>query len=249
MTRIRAFAMHIGASAALAGVLSLLAILVWYPSPLFALAKGRDIFFLLTGCDVVLGPVLTLVVFNVRKPRAELIRDLAVIVVVQIIAMVYGIATLLQARPAYIVYNAGQFNVSLANEIVDPPADGKAGTTHFLPWRGPKLVGVKLPQDPQERNRILLSAVGGQGDIFQMPQYFVNYDEVRPEVIAKAKTEQEISDQLHWDVAKVRPLMAQFSNLGANAGLLPLVVRHSLALAVVDRRNGDFLGILAAPSG
>jgi len=43
-----------------------------------------DVFLLMLGVDVVLGPLVTLVVFNTRKPRAELVRDLAVVVLVQL---------------------------------------------------------------------------------------------------------------------------------------------------------------------
>lgn len=44
-----------------------------------------DLFVLMLGVDVgvVLGPLVTMVVFNTRKPRAELVRDLALVVLVQ----------------------------------------------------------------------------------------------------------------------------------------------------------------------
>jgi hypothetical protein len=245
--RLRAAAIHLGISASVAVVLVLLVTTVWYPSPLFELAKGRDIFLILISCDITLGPVMTLIIFNVRKPRAELVRDLAIIATVQLAAMIYGVSTLLQARPAYIVYNAGQFNVPLANEMVDGNDGAKADETAPAPWFGPKLVGAKLPTDVEENNRLLFSAVSGRGDVFQMPRYFVPYDDVKTEVIARMRTAVQIAKELHVERSAVESATAAYAKKGTSFGLLPLRVRTTIALAVVDRKTGDLLGIEPLP--
>jgi hypothetical protein len=249
--RLRAAAIHLAISASLAVALVLLITTVWYPSPLFELAKGRDIFLILISCDITLGPVMTLIIFNLRKPRAELVRDLAIIATVQLAAMIYGVSTLLQGRPAYIVYNSGQFNVPLANEIVDGKADAKAGATADetapAPWFGPKLVGAKLPSDVEENNRLLFSAVSGRGDVFQMPRYFVPYDDVKTEVIAHMRTAVQIAKELHVERSAVESATASYAKKGTSFGLLPLRVRTTIALAVVDRKSGDLLGIEPLP--
>ena len=45
---------------------------LWYPFPYRDLSGGRELFFLVVAVDVVCGPLLTLVLFNPAKPRAEL---------------------------------------------------------------------------------------------------------------------------------------------------------------------------------
>ena len=40
---------------------------LWFPGIYRTVAGGRDLFLLVTGVDVVLGPLLTFAVFNVRK--------------------------------------------------------------------------------------------------------------------------------------------------------------------------------------
>ncbi len=245
--RLRAAAIHLAISATVAIVLVLLVTTVWYPSPLFELAKGREIFLILISCDITLGPVMTLIIFNMRKPRAELVRDLAIIATVQLAAMIYGVSTLLQARPAYIVYNAGQFNVPLANEMVDGKDDATAAEAASAPWFGPKLVGAKLPSDVEENNRLLFSSVSGRGDVFQMPRYFVPYDDVKTEVIARMRTAVQIAKELHVERSAVESATASYAKKGASFGLLPLRVRTTIALAVVDRKTGDLLGIEPLP--
>ena len=71
MPRFRAAGVHLAGSASIAVILVFLITKVWYPSNFFELAKGRDIFVLLMCCDITLGPALTMVIFNIRKPRRE----------------------------------------------------------------------------------------------------------------------------------------------------------------------------------
>jgi len=281
MARLRACGIHLAISAGLALILVLLVSRVWYPYPLFELAKGRDIFILLICCDIVIGPTLTLVVFNARKPRSELVRDLAIIGALQLAAMSYGMWTLLQARPAYIVYNGGQFNVPLAGELVDDtpetlsgamgaggvdptapksnPGDTKApGDGHPesqakpdatprkappAPWFGPELVGTRRITDVHEHNRLLFSAVQGQGDVFQMPKYFVPYGEVKDDVIAHTRTVTELSRYLRYPQSEIEDAVTAYGKPGLNFGLLPVVIRSKVAVAVVDKKTGALLGI------
>jgi hypothetical protein len=244
--RLKAAGIHLGASATMALVLVLLVTNVWYPTPLFKLANGRDIFLLLIACDVTLGPVMTLIIFNIRKPRAELIRDVIVIAAVQIAAMIYGVSTLLQVRPAYIVYNSGQFNVPLANELLDEDFKALAGSS-VAPWFGPKLVGSRIPTDGKERDRILFGSVDGKGDIFQMPRYFVPYDEIKSELIARLRNVDQMAGALHLSAPELKSRISQYEKNGVTIGLAPLVIRHATAVAVVDSHSGALLGIEELP--
>jgi hypothetical protein len=203
---------------------------------------------LLLGCDITLGPLLTLIIFNIAKPKAELVRDVAIIALVQLSAMIYGVSILLAARPAYIVYNAGQFNVTLANELMsgsDAPAadDGPPAA----PWFGPKLVGTKFPDDGEEHNRLLFSSVDGKGDVFQIPKYFVPYENVRHDVLARSKTADQIAKQLHLSTGSIEALAARHVKHDSHVAILPLVVRHKIALAFVDNVTANFLGIEELP--
>jgi hypothetical protein len=245
--RLRAALVHLGLSVALACVLLLVVTRLWYPAPFFALAKARDIFLMLIGCDIVLGPMMTLVIFDIRKTRRELIRDVSMIAFVQLAAMVYGVSTLLQARPAYIVYNAGQFNVVLANELVDDPGAGEPAVSVGAPWTGPKPMGARMPADGQVRSRLLFSALKGAGDVFQMPRYFVSYAEVQAEAASRARSPEALARELNLEVSSVQVALRDLPHSSDSTGLLPLVVRDRIAVAVVGRPGGELLGIAPLP--
>jgi len=256
--RIRAGLLHLALSAVLATVIVLLISRLWYPDELFALARGRDIFFLLLTVDIVLGPTLTLVVFDVRKRWRELGRDLAVIGALQLGAMIYGLSVVLGGRPAYVVYNAGQFNVVLADELspgaassrVPVPASSTASVvTPDAPWWGPQLVGARLPQGNDERNDILFSSAAGGADVFEMPRYFVPYDEVRAEVARRSRTVAELARELRRSERIVSEAARRVGGDGKDVGLLPVVVRRTTAIAAVRRTDGQLLGIAALAEG
>ena len=59
----------------------------------------------MVGVDVVIGPLLTFVIARSSKPRRELIRDIAMIVVVQLCALVYGTVSLWNGRPMYFAFS------------------------------------------------------------------------------------------------------------------------------------------------
>lgn len=245
--RLRASGIHLAISATVALILILAVTNVWYPSPLFDVANGRDIFLLMIGCDITLGPLMTLIIFNIRKPRRELVRDLTIIGTVQVAAMAYGLYALLVTRPAYIVYDVGRFNVPLANELVAGTEEGALGRSVSAPWFGPPLVGARLPQGTEESNRLLFSAVEGKGDVYQMPRYFVPYSDVQREVVSRAKSADALAKELYLEPARVRAAVAKFTQSGANVGFLPLILRQNMAIAVVRLPDGKFLGIAQLP--
>ena len=115
-TRRQAALFHLGVSALVAAAIVAVMLLVWYPSPWFAAAGGRTLLILLVGVDVILGPLLTFIVFNPAKK--SLVYDLAVIVMLQIAALIYGIHVMASARPAFVVYLRGGFDVVAANDVV-----------------------------------------------------------------------------------------------------------------------------------
>jgi hypothetical protein len=165
-------------------VLALAAIMwfIWYPAPLFQAVGGVEIFLILIGCDVVLGPLLTFVVFN--PPKKSLKFDLAVIVAIQLCALIYGTFSLWQGRPVYVVSLGHRFDVIQANDIPDEnlPAGGGA-----LPFFGPKWVGFSMPSDPKEREVVFNSSLGGL-DYGHYPKYHAPIESMSATMLAKSQS-------------------------------------------------------------
>ena len=77
--RVKASAIHLTLSLAIAALAGALVFGVWYPYPYREISGGRELFLILVIVDVILGPLMTLAVFNRVKPWPVLRRDLIVI--------------------------------------------------------------------------------------------------------------------------------------------------------------------------
>ena len=113
--RFHAFGFHLLGSVILGLCAAALVFLVWYPNPLHKAAGVTHIFLLLLLVDVIVGPVVTLIVFNRAKP--ELRRDLVIVLLLQLSALAYGMYTVFVPRPAYLVFAADRFDVVYANDL------------------------------------------------------------------------------------------------------------------------------------
>jgi hypothetical protein len=159
---------------------------VWYPAPVFEAAGGLSLFGLLLAVDVVLGPLLTLIVFNPAKKSLKF--DLAFIGVVQVAALVYGVYTLYIARPVYLASLGHRFDIVHASDI---DRDDLAKSKKSLPLFGPQWTGIKQPDDKKERDRILFAAFGGL-DYGHFPQHHQPIENMRDEILKSAKAISEL---------------------------------------------------------
>jgi hypothetical protein len=113
LNRYQAFAIHIVISLVLFFVLLICITQYWYPGILFDTGNGWKAIALIICIDLILGPLLTLIVFNPKKSSIKF--DLWVIALLQIAALVYGTWTIHSSRPLAIAYINGSFITFYAN--------------------------------------------------------------------------------------------------------------------------------------
>ena len=104
-----AFLIHLTISTAIIGVVFALIFFFWYPPPYFEANGAWSVISVLVMVDLVMGPVLTLVLFKKGKPG--LILDLCIIAAVQLTALIYGINVVYGERPYYLVFAVDRFEV------------------------------------------------------------------------------------------------------------------------------------------
>jgi len=240
-TRWRATATYLAASLLVAAACFALTYGEWYPLGLFSVAGGMDLFTLIFVVNVVVGPVLIAVVF--KPGKKGLAFDIVVIAVLQVAALSYGLYVLYVSRPAYIVFVKDRFELVRANEMPETEL-AKAKRFNELPIDGPRIVGARVPADPDERARLMFAAASGV-DLHYFPQHYVDYDEVRRDVIARSAP-----------IAKLRLLnpnaREEIDRLVARAGrpetdldFVPMRSRKRDLAVIVDGKTGEVLRIAA----
>lgn len=173
--RFKAFGLHLlGSACVLALVLGAL-YLGWYYWPGWYLTGGSKIAVMMTGFDVILGPLLTFVIANPAKPRRELSRDIGIIVAVQILAAGYGATTLWQGRILYYVFSQKYVEIVQASDLGGEEITlGRKLNPGLAPhwYSRPRWIYAPLPEDPKLREQIVDNAVRGDDDVIQMPRFY-----------------------------------------------------------------------------
>lgn len=183
LSRWNAAVTHLALSAVIGTTLVLGMYLLWYPPPYFDTMGGKTLVVLIVGCDVVLGPLITLIIFKSGKKGLKF--DLWVIGLAQGAALLYGLSTMFEARPVFTVFAVDRFEIMAPTDIKDANlAQGARPEFTRLPLAGPRMVGARMPTDPQDREKLLFNEFGG--DLSALPRFYVPYDEIAHDVARHA---------------------------------------------------------------
>ena len=217
---------HLAVSVLIAAACAALVFGLWYPYPYSELAGGRELFLLVVSVDVVIGPLLSLVVYDPAKPRRELWRDLGVIFALQLLALGYGMASVAQARPVLLAFEGDRFRIVAAPDVDPEGLDKAPGERARIGWAGPKKVAVRLleatdPEFPQS----IKQAMEGLHPAFR-PQRWVDYDRQRTKVVEQAKPLSELKKRQPAQAALIDAAVRDSGLAEAELGYLPLASRH-----------------------
>ena len=236
-SRWQAAGTHLLISAAIAALALLVILGVWFPGPLFEAAGGLGLLYLLVGVDVVLGPLLTLIVFKTGKPGMKF--DLAVIGTVQLAALVYGCSVVFLARPAFMVFVKDRFElVSVVG--LDPADVAKAKYPEFrtLSWTGPRLAAAALPTDPAARQKFVELAMSGI-DVQSFPEYYVPYGERRQQVLGAAVSIEKLRKDEPVSSKPVDAWLASSGTRESEVRALLLRTRFAWVVVLIDPKTAE----------
>jgi len=241
--RLRLFLTHLAISAAVIGCCVAFIVFVWYPPPFAQLEGVFSILLVMVGVDVGAGPLCTLVAASPEKTRAHLARDLAVIGTVQLAALGYALYTTYVARPAYVVYSVGQFEVEHANELKAEELAKAPPPFSAVPLWGPVFVEARFPDDPAETSRIITKAVLTGFDIKDMPQYFQPWPYSGTDAREKAKPVSKLPEHGKLREA-VLVLLRSHGVAQADAVVLPINGKFDRGSVVLRSSDLSILGII-----
>jgi len=112
LNRWQAFAIHLALSVLVFMTLVALMMFFWFPGDLFFIDGGWQGLKLVAIIDLVLGPALTLILWNPKKK--SLVFDMIVVALFQLAALAYGFVTTYDQRTVALVFSDRAFN-SVAN--------------------------------------------------------------------------------------------------------------------------------------
>jgi hypothetical protein len=103
ITKLKATGIHLSLSLLVFGYLVYQIYYNWYPQPYFSVDGGWQGIRLIAAVDLVLGPFITFLIFDLRKSRRAIAFDLMIIALIQFGALAYGVYLTYTQRPVAIV--------------------------------------------------------------------------------------------------------------------------------------------------
>ena len=241
-SRFKAAVIHLGSSLAVGVVVAAVVFALWYPGAYRSLSGGTELFMLVVGVDLALGPLITLVIFDRRKPFKELRRDIAVVIAMQLAALGYGLNMVSISRPVVLALEENRFRVVPASGVYVEELSSAAEGFRSLSLTGPRLLRSALPTDPIEKTKAL--SLGFRGyDIGTRPLLWLPWDAAaRAEALAHAKP-------LAILAARHPTRKADFDAAVAKTGLdagglvyIPMITFREDWVALLDAAKGDVVG-------
>ncbi len=230
--KLKASLIHLSISAFIIISFILVAFYIWYPSSYSELNGLGNILSLLIGVDLILGPMLTFVIFKKNKPSLKF--DLTVIAMIQLAALSYGAIAVYKGHPVYVVFAGNRFELVSAADA--KPENAQLNEFKVSTFGFPRVAYAKMPDDIQTRNDLLFS-----NDLEKHSEYYQplnnNIDAIIKHSIEPAK--------LFTTEEKREKLNSFLGNKNVNNFVfLPLVGKEKDAVIAVNRKTGEIAGTI-----
>lgn len=241
--RWRAALIHLGLSGLVAIAAGMLVFAFWYPMPYRELAGGRELFVLVVAVDVALGPLITLVIFDPRKPARELARDLTVVALLQVAGLAYGLYTVEQARPVAIALEVDRLRVVRSIDLSDADYGRAPPGMHARPWLGPKRVATRKPH-PDEQLDAMTQALAGR-DLGTRPEFWLPESQTAAAWIAGARPLSELRTLRPEHASELDDAVRRASLAEADIKFLPVLARRTDFVVLIRAADGHPVGYAA----
>jgi len=238
--RFKAFSVHLISSATVLALILSGLYFGWYRWPGWYLSEVSKVVVVMIGVDLVLGPTLTFIIANKNKPRREFTRDVAIIVLIQLCALLYGSASLWNGRPICYAYSEGFLQLVQAYDIsADEMRLGREHNPSLAPsWYSlPRWVWAPLPEDQDAQQTILASAVTGGDDVISMPRYYKRWQDGTSSLKSQLKKVDELKYFSKSDKDALKKKMKEAGFADDQPDTMVFTGRSSPLLAVFDAKS------------
>jgi len=239
--RLKAATLHLIASAIIVGIVLCMIFFIWYPQPFYTFHETSRVVNLIIIVDLVLGPLLTLVVFNIKKPRKELFRDISVIVLIQLVALSWGVHISYKMRPLFALYYDGAF-YSITRVDIDMNKLSKDVTSPGV-FDSPRILYMRDVGASAYFNQMVDIFTKNASDVMYQAEKYEEINghlgEIADNQIDKNRLTTEIDKK-----DKVEAFLAKNNLSIKEYGFYPIYSNDYVGTLIVDLKNMIFIGVV-----
>ncbi|MEQ1367825.1 TfpX/TfpZ family type IV pilin accessory protein [Acinetobacter schindleri] len=188
--RLKFFLSHLCISWLIALLVIGLVFFIWYPSPLAEAVGVTLIFLMMLVIDMIVGPLLGWLVY--KEGKKSLKSDLSIIIFIQIVALLYGVYSIEQGRPAWLVFHADRFELVRKNDLILENIDQAHPQFQQVSWVGPQFVAVKSAANTQQRQDDMFTEVLGGISLAQQPERYIELTQAKSQLQKRALPLEEL---------------------------------------------------------
>ncbi|MDF2416089.1 type IV pilin accessory protein [Acinetobacter beijerinckii] len=235
--RIKFFLSHLSISVLIALIVIWVVFFIWYPAPVAKAVGVTHLFLMMLVIDIIIGPMLSLLVYKEGKKSLKL--DLAIIIVIQLSALCYGVYSIAQGRPVWVVYSIDRFELVKNNEIIDQNIQAAQSQYRNPSWLGPKFVAMQLSQRREQRNKEMFNEIFSGISLAHHPERYVPLPKVK--VLIEQRTQNfELLQQFN-DSQSVQKILEKYPQA---TGYVPLKANAVDMTVLINKEKGEVVKIV-----
>ena len=233
VTRKQAFLTHLAVSVGIFVIISYLIIFHWFPEFYFYLDGGIRAITTIFFVDIVLGPGLTLLVF--KPGKKELKFDMAVILLLQVSALFWGVSSVYTERSGATIFYYGKFSCVAHDDTssmnMDLITEGPGGRQRLSFLQRPDTIDefLSFTKEPYQHQ---------SAEIYYYPEKITPLDESVAKRLQNYQLNlSKLAEENEVAAKTVETYLGRNENEIEHINLIPLSCRYGSAIAVYDMRK------------
>lgn len=235
--RLKFFLYHLSISILIALIVTGIIFFLWYPYPLAQAVGVIHLCIMLILIDLIVGPLMTLLIY--KKDINSFRMDLSIIIIIQIAALIYGLHSITQGRPAWIVFNQNKFELVRVNDQFIENTEHIHKQFQTTSWTGPQYAAAVPSQNMKQRqDDLFMDALGGVS-LAQRPKRYVTLSHVKQKIQQQS---QDLDNLKKFnDVQLVEKTLNQYPKATA---YLPLKASKLDMVILINKKEGSIVNIV-----
>jgi hypothetical protein len=241
MSRARAALLHLLLSVGIFSAVIIPLLMLWFPPPLFFADGGWAVIQIAVGVDIVIGPLLTLIVFKSGKKSLKF--DLSVIALLQFCALAWGVHLMYREHPLFLAFADDRFGTVTGSQIDDStrPLDVLLKLGNDNPVR----VLVKMPDDAKEARAVKMTQLALAKSVFTMADRYEAMTPQNYQFIYRHALDMEAFLKARPKYRAAYDEFMQKAGAGAkDLAFFPLMCRYQNVLLVLHQTDNSYAGSL-----
>lgn len=243
-SKFKAAGIHFGISSIIFIILAYFIVFQWYPFPYFTADGGWQGIRIIALIDLVLGPFLTLIIFNPNKSMREIRFDLGSIALIQISVLMWGVYTVHNERPAAVIHWDGEFYTMPAKSYKEQGISLKQLSQYSD--EKPPLIHAHRPTDIETLHEILRLSTEEKLAPFEQFHLYRPFKENSDEVFLNLLDIDDIISHNEKMKNELKTFLTESESEIEEYIYMPLNARYHNVILIFSK-EGDIRGSLNAP--